>query len=61
MILVNLSTVYSEFCAPERLDGTYRKCMETGKMYIAGSVGGMTRGAGKRSWNPWWMTQTLSG
>ena len=35
--------------------------METGKMYTAGSAGGVTRESGKRFWRPWWTTLTLSG
>jgi hypothetical protein len=61
VILGSLLTEYSGFCAPERLDGTYQKHMETGRTYTAGSVGGVTRESGKRFWKPWWMTQTLSG
>ena len=48
----NFSTVYSEFCPPERLGGTCRKRMETGRMYTAGSAGGVTRESGKRFWKP---------
>lgn len=47
----NLSTVYSGFCAQERLGGTYRKRMETGRMYTVDSAGGVTRESGKRFWN----------
>ena len=57
----NLSTEYSGFCAPERPGGIGRKRRETGRMYTAGSADGVTRGSGKGSWRPRWMTQTLSG
>ena len=49
----SLSTEYSGFCALERLGGTCRKRMETGRMYTAGSAGGETRESGKRFWKPW--------
>ena len=57
----SLSTVYSGFCALERPGGTCRKRMGTGRMYTAGSAGGVTRESGKRFWKRWWMTPTLSG
>ena len=60
-ILGNLSTVYSGYCVLEHLGGTCQRRMETGKMYTAGSAGGVTRESGKRFWRPWWTTLTLSG
>ena len=44
-----------------RTGATCQKRMETGRMYTAGSAGGVTRESGKRFWRPWWMTQTMSG
>ena len=57
----NLSTVYSGYCVLEHLGGTCQRRMETGKMYTAGSAGGVTRESGKRFWRPWGTTLTLSG
>ena len=57
----SLSTVYSGSFVPGHLGGTCQKRTETGRMYTAGSAGGVTRESGKRFWKPWWMTQILSG
>ena len=57
----SLSTEYSGICAPERPGGICRKRTETGRIYTTGSADGVTRGSGKGSWSPWWMTQTLNG
>ena len=43
----SLSMGYSGFCAPEHLCEIYRKPMETGRMYTAGSVDGVTKEFGK--------------
>jgi hypothetical protein len=57
----NLSTVYSGYYVQERLGGTCRKRMGTGRMYTAGSAVSLIKGSGKRFWKPWWTMQTLSG
>ena len=43
----SLSMGYFGFCAPERLGKIYRKPMEAGSMYTAGSVDGVTKEFGK--------------
>lgn len=52
----SLSKGYSGFCALERPGETWRKPMETERMYTAGSVDSVAKEFGKEFWKPWWIT-----